>query len=325
MISKKLNFQLPYLVLFIFLIGCKKDKTTTAPTGNWEKLNTGTSQSLNDLHFYNGFGTISGDFGTILKTSDAGNSWTVLTSPVSHSFTTAFTLSENDLFVGRLGLYKSNNSGTSFSELGNTSTFGGTIAGVYFSDSLSGVMSKGGSIYTTNDGGLNWTNTYQQYGYASILNYTSDSTFYLLGGRTYDGNSFAEVHKSTDNGKTWVQLNLSFELNQSQILASSFLSDSIGFVATINNKLFKTKDGGDSWSKVTDLDFFAPKKMLFINSTTAYIIADNSVYKSIDSGKNWSLDYKASDNTIFTDLEANFNNTLFITDNKGNVYRNYSN
>ena len=144
MIYKKLKNQLPYLVLLFLLIGCKKDKTDDfAPIENWTKSSTGISQSLNDLHFYNNqFGIVSGDFGTILKTTDGGSTWASLNSPTNQTFLAAFTLSEKDLFVARLGLFKSNNAGASFAEIGNTSSFGSSIRGIHFLDSLLGVITK---------------------------------------------------------------------------------------------------------------------------------------------------------------------------------------
>lgn len=310
-----------HLTLLIFLLACQKDDSdNNGPTGSWTKSSTGITQGLNDLHFHNQHGIISGDFGTILITADGGTTWAKSMSSVSHSFTAAFALSEKDLFVARLGLYKSNDEGSSFSEIGNTSSFGGSIFGIHFKDSLSGLIAKSGSIYATNDGGITWVNTYNQYGYSRILNFVSDSTLFLLGGRTFDGKSNAEAHKSADYGKTWTQLSLPIELAQSQILASSFLSEAIGFVVTLNNKLFETNDGGKSWTKVADLDFSTPNKLLFINSNVAYCIAGNSIYKSTDSGKNWMLDFKASQDVILTDLDINFNNSLFVTDNQGFIY-----
>lgn len=326
MISKK-NSPLVYLMVLLFFITCKKDETTCISPSenepeNWVKSSSGVTNGLNDLHFYNNqVGIIGGDFGTVLKTNDGGNSWSTITIPKSHSFLAAFALSENEFFVGRLGLYKSNKSCTSFSEIGNTSSFGSSIYGVHFSDSLTGVMTKGGSIYTTNNGGKNWTNTYQQYGYANILEHTPDSTFYLSGGRSFDGVSYAEIHKSTDYGKSWTELNLPNELGQSQVMTSSFLSDSIGYVVTLNKKIFKTEDGGNSWNLVSNLDFIV-RKVLFINATKAYLISSNSIYKSIDSGKNWTLSYSASANTILTDLESNGTNNLFVIDNQGQLYIN---
>ena len=323
MISKKTNIPFVYLVLLLAFIACKKEDITT-PLENgqevWVKTSTGVSQGLNDLHFYNSqVGIIGGDFGTIVKTSDGGNSWSLIASPTNNSFLTAFALSVDMFFVGRLGLYKSNKICTRVSEIGNTSSFGSSIYGVHFSDSLTGVMAKGGTIFTTNDGGVNWTNSYPQYGYANILEYTSDSTFYLSGGRTFDGVAYAEIHKSTDYGNTWSELNLPNELGLSQIMTSSFLSNSTGYVITLNKKVFKTEDGGISWNLVSTLDFIA-RKVLFVNASTAYLIAGNSIYKSIDSGKNWNLSYNASENTILTDLESNGTTNLFVIDNQGNLY-----
>lgn len=45
----------------------------------WTKIPSGTSRSLNDLHFVHAHtGYCVGDSGTVLKTTDGGNSWTAL-------------------------------------------------------------------------------------------------------------------------------------------------------------------------------------------------------------------------------------------------------
>ena len=54
-------------------------------------------------------------------------------------------------------------------------------------------------------------------------------------------------------------------------------------------KLFKTINGGDSWSQIYNGEMFT--KFTFKDANTGWAILDNKIYKTINGGSVWTLDY----------------------------------
>lgn len=80
----------------------------------------------------------------------------------------------------------------------------------------------------------------------------------------------------------------------------SFADSSNGFLlinnySTLDVKLFKTTNGGDSWALIYNGEKFT--KFTFKDVNTGWAILDNKIYKTINGGSEWSLDY-THDQTI---------------------------
>jgi hypothetical protein len=73
-----------------------------------------------------------------------------------------------------------------------------------------------------------------------------------------------------------------------------FVDSSTGFLlinnySTLDVKLFKTTNGGDTWSPVYNGEKFT--KFAFKDANTGWAILDNKIYKTTNSGAAWTLDY----------------------------------
>jgi hypothetical protein len=65
-----------------------------------------------------------------------------------------------------------------------------------------------------------------------------------------------------------------------------------GFILVINateRKIYKTINGGDTWSKVYTGEKFT--KFTFKDANTGWAVLDNKIYKTINGGSVWTLDY----------------------------------
>ncbi|PCJ23271.1 MAG: hypothetical protein COA97_11925 [Flavobacteriales bacterium] len=75
-----------------------------------------------------------------------------------------------------------------------------------------------------------------------------------------------------------------------------FINDSVGFCAG-NDGVLKTTDYGNTWNLIN----FSPSgsNLFFINETIGYLTSrnNNELYKSIDSGNTWQLNYNFSNET----------------------------
>lgn len=62
-----------------------------------------------------------------------------------------------------------------------------------------------------------------------------------------------------------------------------------GFVIVSSSSLYKTTNGGDTWTKVYSGEKFT--KFTFKDVNTGWAVLENKIYKTIDGGSSWILDY----------------------------------
>jgi photosystem II stability/assembly factor-like uncharacterized protein len=251
------------------------------------KLNSQTTQILTDISFINkNEGIICGSFGFIAKTSDGGNSWSVLNSGINHSFLSAFMLDSKTLYLARIGIYKSSNSGSTFSPLGVLADYSNSIFGICFFNQNEGVVIKGNLILKTRNGGSTWDIKYDQAENITKMQFTSKTVGYAAGGRSYDFNSRGEIHKTTDGGDSWQQIHLT----DSNISAFYFLNSERGFYINYNDELFRTVDGGKTWRLLSTVERGA-LSLCFTGENIGYLSTySGKILKTIDGGISWNVE-----------------------------------
>jgi len=144
---------------------------------------------------------------------------------------------------------------------------------------------------------------------------------------SYCAGYLGRVMKSTDKGDTWKILNTGVK---ELFIHIYFNNAQSGWALTYNsNKLYKTINGGTSWSFISIID--SPKtisSLLFINDTTGFITGDfNSIIRTNDGGLTWKTInitnsiYSGTSSIFFTDEKNGFviinSSQLYKTSNSG--------
>ncbi|GEP51434.1 hypothetical protein FNO01nite_21060 [Flavobacterium noncentrifugens] len=98
------------------------------------------------------------------------------------------------------------------------------------------------------------------------------------------------VYKTTDGGQNWQQENVSTEEYYRNI---EFLNENIGFLGSLSHNFYKTIDGGNTWTTVTNIPGDVPAicGLDAVGDHTIYgcgaYFGPAYVIKSVDSGNTW--------------------------------------
>lgn len=248
--------------------------------------------SLNAIKFINpDTGWVCGYYGTILKTTNGGLTWnsqesgtrTMLSDITFTEQSTgwAVTYFAEDR-MGRI-IKTTNGGGTWNTQFRNPE---GQITKIFFIDHDKGWV-VGNGVFKTSDGGNTWQKLSD-----TILTYLdvcwdvhfSDPS----NGVVIDHTSF---EKTTDGGETWQWGELPCPVPYTNFRVEGvhcFDSNSwiiVGSTNFINGVVYKTSDGGITWT--TQITSGGLSKVSFFDSNNGVAVGVNSILKTTDSGITW--------------------------------------
>ncbi|WP_244939970.1 WD40/YVTN/BNR-like repeat-containing protein [Leptospira adleri] len=219
-----------------------------------------------------------------------------------------FLRTESDYYAAnhKTVVYKTNNSGQSWSPFPFASNFWGVVGNgdyhwVQFADVNSGIRfsSARTSDYTnynsymerTTDGGNAWDQTNLSSQFYSVSNvYLKSSQEVILIGTNQGQLGAYRIFYSNDAGRTFTQTNGSV----STYARIAFLDSLNGWVFSTSNPLLRTADGGLTWTSVVhNLTGGSFQVVKFLNTNNGYALygpyQSYKFYKTTDGGANWTL------------------------------------
>jgi photosystem II stability/assembly factor-like uncharacterized protein len=254
--------------------------------GNFKTTNSGVSwtqvlaYSGYGLHFVNssiGYCVSSG----ILKTTNAGNNWTIQNSPsTSVKFAVYFTEINTGYCAAEFAeINKTTDGGENWMSIPNGVSVVYRFHDLYFVDANTGYVCGmeqndfTSVILKTVNGGANWTR--QDFpngtGFVSIF-FTNPGTGIVAG---------LNVYKTTDGGNTWLQKQMPF---QGYFKALEFTSQSTGYALSAN-RIVKTTTGGEDWFEQASNTSAFLEDISFANDHTGFICGWNGkILKTTDGG-----------------------------------------
>lgn len=141
-----------------------------------------------------------------------------------------------------------------------------------------------GECYKTTDGGNTWTLIHANANSSfRDIHFPNDSVGYIV-------SYYGKVTKTTDGGVTWNESGINTILG-TYFNAVHFLNSDTGFIgkATTNAPMFRTDNGGLTWTQVYGYLGQACYNIQFLNDTLGYAGAYNSrIYRTINGGLTWS-------------------------------------
>jgi photosystem II stability/assembly factor-like uncharacterized protein len=229
-------------------------------------------------------------------------SWTQQTSGVTTPLSDVFFINDSVGWITTIGkVLKTTNAGSTWTAYGSSSGISSTaqLTSVAFStENIGWVAGAFGVIYKTIDGGLNWTAQSSGTNHnLNSLSFVNDSTGWIVGSLGTAPNPItAVILKTTDGGLTWDSLSAPANVD---LNAVQFLDENLGWVAG-GNLVLRTVDGGLNWTSsntptqlLYDVYFASPSK--------GWAVGQNGFMAvTADSGTTWtSQNSNANNNALF--------------------------
>jgi len=271
------------IIILMFLIAITF--TANSQSTGWSIQSSPTTQNLRSIAFSSVNTCIAvGDAGTILRSSDGGITWTIISSPVADALRGVSLRGSIGLAVGISGrMIRSTDSGLSWVELTRQTTR--NLYCVSISDVFTVIMGHEGTIFVSYDNGLTWIS--KGAGTASILFGVSaySTTAVGVGGQ-------GAVVMSPNSGVGWGLTILGGQLTF--FYGTSFVSTTTGWAVGSNVSpgyiIIKSTNSGFVWSAQT-----APiTEQLFgvsfatVDSGTA-VGSGGTIIHTTNSGTTWAI------------------------------------
>jgi len=295
----------------------------------WDEkpINTPNNLDPSSISFINGQeGWIGGDSGLIMHTKDGGETWEPQTKYGYNGFQAIdFVSPEWGIAIGYYEILRTDD-GLKWEEKDWTDKIGANFFyHIDFVDEqtgwIEGTTANSLSIWRTDDGGEIWKTV--STGLLSLLRdmcFVSKERGYVI--CDTDGN----VYRTDDGGKTW-KLSIAANNNEpffGQFSKVTFIDENNGWAINMKGFVYRTKDGGTAWKPVGNIQFDAPKGMVFANENEGwamnYLNGLNSIYHTEDGGKNWHLDLEVN-NTYLTDICYDGGEHVYVVGSYGIIVR----
>jgi photosystem II stability/assembly factor-like uncharacterized protein len=279
--------------------------------------------NANRIAFKNSMGYIIGNQGQIYKSTHMGGGWNKL----SNSFTdhlnaislihqdTVLITSDNNLYVSNDGgqtwetrnvenvdiedsyftsplvghiacrngkILKTINGGESWYITESVSSFPSDFFTIYFvTDSIGFATREHDDVLKTTNGGETWEELSGYYDAYYDFYFTDQFTGYAVG-------EYGVIYKTTDGGNSWIWSGFqNGRYGGSSLYGVSFIDENTGFAVGMRGVIVKTIDGGSSWTTYSPT-YVDIKQLDFITSEIAYALIGNDLFKTINSGKEWT-------------------------------------
>jgi photosystem II stability/assembly factor-like uncharacterized protein len=224
-----------------------------------------------------------GDYGAMMRSVDAGNTWTTQYFSGVRRFSNVFfpdkqngwAIAEDTSWT--VQVFRSTDKGEHWIlQSGIPDWF--YVEDASFPDARNGWLVSNWEIKHTTNGGEAWERQTLPDHFWGYNIFFTDSLTGWIGG--IDTTYTSVIYKSTDGGMNWVKLNFQIVSSNGSIEDICFINNSIGWMCVYNwsesaSKIYKTQDGGESWE---------------LCYTSIHGVSVNSLYFS-DNNHGWGVGY----------------------------------
>jgi len=265
--------------LLVFILSI----TISAQVG-WFSQTSGVNNHILNVFFIDeNLGWAVGDMTTILKTTNGGENWMILSSSGSESIYDVFFKDQfNGIIVGgsptNSVLALTSNGGLSW--VGRPSGTSSILSDVFFQDDNIGwIVGDWGVLLKTTNAGWNWTT--QNSGTNNslrgiVFNTPTDAT--IIG---YSGT----ILHTTDGGQNWIS---QISGTSDHLWDITFINESNGWIVGDAGNIFSTTDGGENWISQSSGTTNNLSGVSFIDENIGTIVGQYGlILRTTNGGLNW--------------------------------------
>lgn len=300
----------------------------------WHEINSGVAEDLVDGCFVNdSVGYIISNNGKVLKTLDGGNSW-IESANFNGTFSSIAHIGVDTIYIGGDYFYMSINGGNSWNLVSNPNFF--ILDLVFFKTNIGFALTPNYDVcyytngpnyqadykvYKTTDHGLTWEEEFDSIESQSRFETLNDSVSFIAGGfNSTDihcaGPWYNTSKKTINGGMQWIGMVQPY-YGHSLI---SFVNDTLGYYLQSIGTLYKTIDGGMTYSPyATNTNAPIISHMKFVDADGGYFIAQNKIFKTSADSAIWDLDYYSFDTLSY--LFKSNNQNLLCIGKKGTILK----
>ena len=285
----------------------------------WYQLTSGTFSNLLSIQFpNNSTGFVSGENGTVSRTTDAGGSWVSLNVSTTETVPSVFFASptagicvveDASYFISK----KTTDAGNTWTTF-SSSSWGHPLKCVHSSSASNGIVCGTNSFDYTTNGGSSWNG----WSGSGFISGPYRKAYFLTAAFGFALNA-TQIARTINfhGGNNWTQPTLN--PTPSSLTSISFADLNTGYLAGSN--IYKTTDGGVTWSVLAPPPFVYNDIYAVPTTTVAFAVAANGIIiKTSNGGTNW---YQLTSNTTQSLNSVWFINstTGFIAGNSGLILK----
>jgi photosystem II stability/assembly factor-like uncharacterized protein len=311
-----------YLLTFLYLLAAGSGNISQAQTLTQVEIDTG--QDLYAVTFTDALhGWVSGDNGTIFKTTDGGLNWVSVQTQYSESlFAASFFDHQSGWLAGEgEAVLFTNNGGRNWSDFRPGSTGARDIYS-FFSLDINRIFTAGSPgrwIYTSDNSGLTWERS-------AVLPVSADCTIRSLHFTDPSTGFFTacgSVWSSRDGGKTWIQLNPE-TTTDAGILHIAMINSQYGYILSESGSSTRIQrveihNQTITFSRTSDPGQYTSLSVLDEHKAWA-AARGGKLYQTADGGESWTpLD--TGTNEDLTDISVLESGRLWVVGKGGTLLR----
>ncbi len=308
--------------IIIFLITCFFTFKISAQF-DWNQLNTSSaaisSTNFYDVQFLDPYtGYICGSYGSVIKTTDGGISWTNMDLPVSAAtyVNNLFFLTKDVGWVSCSGgkIFKTENGGNTWIDQSPVSSIMDFIISIHFLNENIGFVSAstatGDLILKTNNGGNTWTELYNFPSvYINSIKFANENVGYAS---TQSG----IVYKTINGGINWTMITTPYPTTSKEAIYL-FSENKLTIVGDYGMILY-SNNGGDTWIDQSVGTSYAFIGVDFYDENNGLAVGESgNVYKTSNGGSTWTQETFFSNSFIFWGVHYFYENFACVVGGGG--------
>jgi photosystem II stability/assembly factor-like uncharacterized protein len=318
----------PHVILVAFMViffGCERFDRSKIKMPEFKFV---TTESLHSIAYVDAQHMwVSGNYGTILFSSDGGKTWEKQKSGIKELLlgSIAFANQSEGWTVGVKGTVVHTSDGGKTWATQQSGT-GNDLFDLFFLDARHGwAVGEFGTIIHTQDSGKTWTSQIEEQDtiYNDVF-FVDRQTGWVVG-------EFGTILHTVDGGKTWqpqeckdivpVISEAEWEKPLPALYGIYFLDRNTGWIVGMDGVVIKTTDGGVNWKKMysgTDKPLYS----IAIKGSKGWVVGNKGIYlMSEDSGETWAAKPEAI-KTKFWLREVSFCDDMgLIIGSRGTIVR----